>query len=154
MTTGLWDPEMFVENLRVIGARAYHDKHPFHIAMNEGRLSREQLRGWIANRFYYQKNIPRKDAAILSNCPLREIRRAWIHRILDHDGDERNEGGIEAWLRLGEAAGCAPGELWGDRHLLPGVQFAVNAYVSFARERPWPIAIASSLTELFAPDLM
>src|SRR5947199_7716059 len=109
MPTGIWDGETFMENLRAVGARAYHDKHPFHIAMNEGRLSREQLRGWIANRFYYQKNIPRKDAAILSNCPLREIRRAWIHRILDHDGDERNEGGIEAWLRLGEAAGCAPG---------------------------------------------
>ena len=111
MTTGLWDPEMFVENLRVIGARAYHDKHPFHVAMNEGRLSREALRGWVANRFYYQRNIPIKDAAILANCPVREVRRLWIHRILDHDGNAEKEGGIEAWLRLGEACGVSRTDL-------------------------------------------
>ena len=86
MTTGLWDRETFVEKLRAIGVRAYHDKHPFHVAMNEGQLSPEALRGWVANRFYYQRNIPIKDAAILANCPVREVRRAWIHRILDHDG--------------------------------------------------------------------
>jgi Pyrroloquinoline quinone (Coenzyme PQQ) biosynthesis protein C len=111
MTTGLWDRETFLENLRAIGARAYHDKHPFHLAMNEGRLSREALRGWVANRFYYQRNIPVKDAAILSNCPLREVRRIWIHRILDHDGTGENEGGFEAWLRLGEACGLSRDEL-------------------------------------------
>jgi pyrroloquinoline-quinone synthase len=154
MTTGLWDRDTFVENLRAIGARAYHDKHPFHIAMNEGRLSRKALRGWVANRFYYQRNIPLKDAAILSNCPVREVRRTWIHRILDHDGDAQNEGGIEAWLRLGEACELSRDELMEDRHIEPGVRFAVDAYVSFARTQPWPIAIASSLTELFAPDLM
>jgi len=143
-----------MENLRAIGARAYHDKHPFHIAMNEGRLSPEALRGWVANRFFYQRNIPIKDAAILSNCPVREVRRVWIHRILDHDGDSENEGGIEAWLRLGEACGLSRAELVGDRHLQPGVRFAVDAYVNFARTQPWPVAIASSLTELFAPDLM
>ena len=82
----LWDRETFVEKLRAIGVRGYHDKHPFHVAMNEGRLSPEALRGWVANRFYYQRNIPIKDAAILANCPLREVRRAWIHRIIDHDG--------------------------------------------------------------------
>src|SRR5438067_13023694 len=86
MTTGVLGDETFVENLRAVGARAYHDKHPFHVAMNEGRLSSEALRGWVANRFYYQRNIPIKDAAILSNCPVREVRRTWIHRILDHDG--------------------------------------------------------------------
>jgi pyrroloquinoline-quinone synthase len=154
MTTGLWDRETFLENLRAIGARAYHDKHPFHIAMNEGRLTPEALRGWVANRFYYQQNIPIKDAAILSNCPLREVRRVWIHRILDHDGDGEREGGIEAWLRLGEACGLSRHALMQDRLLLPGVRFAVDAYVNFARAQPWPIAIASSLTELFAPDLM
>ena len=154
MTTQLWDRETFVANLRAIGARAYHDKHPFHLAMNEGRLSPESLRGWVANRFYYQRNIPIKDAAILSNCPVREVRRVWIHRILDHDGNDENEGGIEAWLRLGEACGLARDELMQNRHLLPGVCFAVDAYVNFARTQPWPIAIASSLTELFAPDLM
>ena len=154
MTTGIWDGETFMENLRAIGARAYHDKHPFHIAMNEGRLSPEALRGWVANRFFYQRNIPIKDAAILSNCPVREVRRVWIHRILDHDGNSVNEGGIEAWLRLGEACGLSRAELVGDRHLQPGVRFAVDAYVNFARTQPWPVAIASSLTELFAPDLM
>ena len=154
MTTGIWDGETFMENLRAIGARAYHDKHPFHIAMNEGRLSPEALRGWVANRFFYQRNIPIKDAAILSNCPVREVRRVWIHRILDHDGNSENEGGIEAWLRLGEACGLSRAELVGDRHLQSGVRFAVDAYVNFARTQPWPIAIASSLTELFAPDLM
>jgi len=176
MTTGLWDRETFVENLRAIGARAYHDKHPFHVAMNEGRLSPEALRGWVANRFYYQRNIPNKDAAILSNCPVREVRRVWIHRMLDHDGRTirkgglqsaqsgeisaagkpplLDEGGIEAWLRLGEACGLSRDELMDDRQLQPGVRFAVDAYVNFARTQPWPIAIASSLTELFAPDLM
>jgi pyrroloquinoline-quinone synthase len=176
MTTGLWDRETFVGNLRAIGVRAYHDKHPFHLAMNEGRLSPEALRGWVANRFYYQRNIPIKDAAILSNCPMREVRRMWIHRILDHDGNATrrgglqsaqpgeisaagkppllDEGGIEAWLRLGEACGLSREELMEHRHLQPGVRFAVDAYVNFARTQPWPIAIASSLTELFAPDLM
>jgi len=154
MTTGLLDHETLLAKLRAVGGRAYHDKHPFHVAMNEGRLSPEALRGWVANRFYYQCNIPIKDAAILSNCPLREVRRAWIHRILDHDGDSENEGGIEAWLRLGQACGLSRDELTLHRHLQPGVRFAVDAYVNFARTKPWPIAIASSLTELFAPDLM
>ena len=86
MTAEFWNRETFVEKLRAIGVRGYHDKHPFHVAMNEGRLSPEALRGWVANRFYYQRNIPIKDAAILANCPVREVRRAWIHRILDHDG--------------------------------------------------------------------
>jgi pyrroloquinoline-quinone synthase len=154
MTSGLWDRETFVEKLREVGARAYHDKHPFHVAMNEGQLSLEAVRGWVANRFYYQRNIPLKDAAILSNCPLPEVRRVWIHRIIDHDGTAKNEGGIEAWLRLGKACGLSRDELMQDKNLQPEVRFAVNAYVNFARNRPWPVAIASSLTELFAPDLM
>jgi pyrroloquinoline-quinone synthase len=176
MTTDLWDRETFVEKLRAIGTRAYHDKHPFHVAMNEGRLSPEALRGWVANRFYYQRYIPIKDAAILSNCPVREVRRIWVYRIIDHDGTTSrrgglqsaqpgevppagkppllDDGGIEAWLQLGEACGLSRDELLDDRHLLAGVRFAVDAYVNFARTQPWPIAIASSLTELFAPDLM
>jgi pyrroloquinoline-quinone synthase len=154
MTTELLDRETFTANLRAVGVRAYHDKHPFHVAMNEGRLSPDALRGWVANRFYYQSNIPIKDAAILSNCPLREVRRIWIHRIVDHDGGGENEGGIEAWLRLGEACRLSRNELLEDRHLQPGVRFAVDAYVNFARTQPWPVAIASSLTELFAPDLI
>jgi pyrroloquinoline-quinone synthase len=152
--------ETFLAQLREVGARAYHDKHPFHVAMNEGRLSPEALRGWVTNRFYYQRNIPIKDAAILSNCPFREVRRVWLHRIVDHDGldgsevSHLDEGGIEAWLRLGEACGVSRDDLRQDRHVEPGVRFAVDAYVTFARTQPWPVAIASSLTELFAPDLM
>jgi pyrroloquinoline-quinone synthase len=143
----------FVEALRGQGRR-YHDQHPFHVRMNDGLLSRRQLQGWVANRFYYQQNIPRKDAAILANCPDLEVRRRWIRRIVDHDGTHAGEGGIEAWLRLAEAAGMTREEVLDGRHLAPGVRFAVDAYVTFARTRPWVEAVASSLTELFAPDLM
>ncbi|MGR6964442.1 pyrroloquinoline-quinone synthase PqqC [Geodermatophilus sp. URMC 61] len=135
-------------------SRRYHDQHPFHRRMNEGELGPEQIRCWVANRFYYQVNIPRKDAAVLSNCPDREVRRRWLRRIVDHDGTVDGEGGIEAWLRLGEAVGLARAEMEDERHVVPGVRFAVDAYVTFARTRPWVEAVASSLTELFAPDLM
>jgi pyrroloquinoline-quinone synthase len=135
-------------------AEHYHSRHPFHQKMNEGGLSRRQIQGWAANRFYYQENIPRKDAAILANCPLPEVRRLWVRRILDHDGTIDGEGGIEAWLRLGEAMGLTRKEIEDERHVVPGVRFAVDAYVTFARTRPWVEAVASSLTELFAPDLM
>ena len=111
MTTGLWDRETFVEKLRAVGGRAYHDKHPFHVAMNEGQLSPEALRGWVANRFYYQRNIPIKDAAILANCPVREVRRAWIHRILDHDGV--SSGVVES--RCPSAEKAARPMRWGQR---------------------------------------
>jgi pyrroloquinoline-quinone synthase len=147
------DTEAFIGALRAQSQR-YHSRHPFHTMMNEGRLSRRQIQGWVANRFYYQENIPRKDAAILANCPDREVRRRWIRRIHDHDGTAEGEGGIEAWLRLGEAAGLTSEEMWDERHVVPGVRFAVDAYVTFARTRPWVEAVASSLTELFAPDLM
>ena len=122
--------------------------------MNEGGLTPDQVRGWVANRFHYQRNIPIKDAAILSNCPDHEVRRGWVRRILIHDGTRPGEGGIEAWLRLGEAVGLAREALLDERHVLPGVRSAVGAYVRLARDEPWPVAVASSLTELFAPDLM
>jgi pyrroloquinoline-quinone synthase len=154
MTHAPWDREIFTAQLREIGARAYHDKHPFHLAMNAGQLSRAAVRMWIANRYLYQRSIPQKDAAIMANCPLREVRRIWLHRIVDHDGTSGDEGGIEAWLRLGEAAEMCREELLDERHVVPGVRFAVEAYVNFARTQPWPVAVASSLTELFAPDLM
>ena len=140
-------------------SRRYHDQHPFHRKMNEGKLSPRQIQGWVANRFYYQENIPRKDAAIIANCPDRDVRRQWVKRILDHDGPDHDgtgggEGGIEAWLCLAEAAGLTREEVLDERHVVPGVRFAVDAYVTFARTRPWVEAVASSLTELFAPDLM
>lgn len=149
-----WPAEEFIARLRAVGAESYHDQHPFHVLMNEGKLSREQLQGWIASRFYYQTQIPIKDAAILSNCPERELRREWIHRILDHDGMAGDEGGIEKWLRLGEAAGLARDEMLAQKRVAPGVRYAVDAYVHFCRTRPWLEAMASSLTELFAPSLM
>jgi len=147
------ETESFVAALRA-RSQGYHDQHPFQRKMNEGKLSPRQIRGWVANRFYYQENIPRKDAAIIANCPDRDVRRRWVQRILDHDGAAGSEGGIEAWLRLAEAVGLTREEVWDERHVVPGVRFAVDAYINFARARPWVEAVASSLTEMFAPDLM
>ncbi|QBD77403.1 pyrroloquinoline quinone biosynthesis protein PqqC [Ktedonosporobacter rubrisoli] len=149
-----WDRETFLSRLQTVGMTRYHHQHPFHVAMNSGQLTPPQIRSWVANRFYYQRNIPRKDAAIIANCPLREVRRIWLHRVSDHDGFREGEGGIECWFRLAEAVGLTHSEVQDELHVLPGVRFAVDAYVQFARTKPWPIAIASSLTELFAPDLM
>jgi pyrroloquinoline-quinone synthase len=141
----------FVERLRAQGTR-YHNLHPFHVRMDAGELEREELQRWVANRFYYQRCIPLKDAAILSNCPEIEVRRAWISRIIDHDGTSEGTGGIESWLRLGEALGVGRDELESERRVLPGVRYAVDAYLNFARQRPWIEAVASSLTELFGPS--
>ena len=147
-----WSRSEFEAQLRDRGA-GYHIHHPFNVKMNEGLLREDQIRGWVANRFYYQVNIPQKDGAIIANCPDRETRRKWVRRILDHDGWDDNEGGIEAWLRLGEAVGLAREALWSQRHVVPGVRFAVDAYVNFARRVPWQEAVCSSLTEMFAPKI-
>lgn len=149
-----WDRDTFVTQLRAVGMTRYHHLHPFHQAMNRGALTPEQIRAWIANRFYYQEHIPMKDAAIIANCPLPEVRRLWLQRIRDHDGERDGEGGIAAWLKLAEASGLAREEVLSGQLVLPATRFAVDAYVTFARQQPWPLAIASSLTELFAPDLM
>ena len=143
-------PEQFIAELRAQGAR-YHHLHPFHRRMDSGELTRAELQRWVANRFYYQKCIPLKDAAIMSNCPEVEVRREWIQRIIDHDGTAEGTGGIESWLRLGEALGVSRQALESERGVLPGVRYAVDAYVSFARQKPWIEAVASSLTELFGP---
>lgn len=147
-----WSRSEFEAQLRERGA-GYHIHHPFNVKMNEGLLREDQIRGWVANRFYYQVNIPQKDGAIIANCPDRETRRKWVRRILDHDGWEDNEGGIEAWVRLGEAVGIDRQALWSQRHVVPGVRFAVDAYVNFARRVPWQEAVCSSLTEMFAPKI-
>jgi pyrroloquinoline-quinone synthase len=151
-----WSRAEFEARLREKG-KAYHIHHPMNVLLNSGGASREQIQGWVANRFYYQIAIPVKDAAILSNCPDREVRRAWIQRILDHDGFQigelRDEGGIEAWIRLAIAAGLSREEMLDLRHVVPGVRFAVDAYVNFARRAPWQEAVCSSLTELFAPEI-
>lgn len=147
-----WSKQEFEAQLRAKGAR-YHIYHPYHIAMNNGHCTREQVQGWVYNRFYYQINIPLKDAAVLSNMSDREQRREWIQRIIDHDGKQGEEGGIEAWLRLGTACGLKREEITSLKHVLPGVRFAVDAYVNFARRAPWQEAVCSSLTELFAPEI-
>lgn len=151
MTTA-WSRDEFEARLREKGA-AYHIHHPFNRRLNEGRASPEQIRGWVANRYYYQISIPLKDAAILSNCTDRSVRREWVQRILDHDGHGDDAGGIDAWLRLGLATGLAREEIEDRRHVAPGVRFAVDAYVNFARRAPWQEAVCSSLTELFAPKI-
>ena len=151
--TAVLTPDELEETLRA-HAKQYHSEHPFHRRMNDGQSTREEIRAWVANRFYYQMNIPRKDGAILSSCPDSDVRRRWVQRIIDHDGVTEGTGGIESWLRLSEAVGLTREEVEDSRHLLPGVRFAVDAYVTFTRTKPWVEAVASSLTELFAPDLM
>ena len=155
-----WTRAEFEARLRERG-KAYHIHHPFNVMLNSGRASPEQVRGWVANRFCYQTAIPIKDAAILANCPDREVRRGWVQRILDHDGFEmqsgqtvlRDEGGIETWLRLATAVGLTREEVLDGRHVIPALRFAVDAYVNFARHAPWQEAVCSSLTELFAPEI-
>ncbi len=148
--------EEFEGRLREKGT-SYHIHHPIHTMMADGKLTQGQIQRWVANRYLYQVAIPVKDANIMANCPDREIRREWIQRILDHDGynigGEKTEGGIEAWIRLGEAVGLTRDDIMSERLVAPAARFAVDAYVTFARNRPWQDAVASSLTELFAPHI-
>lgn len=151
-----WTPEAFEARLRAKGA-GYHIHHPFNLRLNGGQCSPGQVRGWIANRFYYQWCIPQKDAAVLANCPDREVRREWTVRLLDHDGQgdfaDGNAGGLEAWTQLGIAAGLSREDIWSLRHVQPAVRFACDAYVNFVRHAPWQEAVCSSLTEMFAPQI-
>jgi pyrroloquinoline-quinone synthase len=147
-----WTREEFEQKLRD-KEKYYHINHEFHILMNTGKLDKPAIQGWVANRFYYQTTIPIKDAAIMANCPDRDARRKWVQRIIDHDGEEGEDGGIEAWLQLGEAVGLTREELISYEHVLPGVRFAIDAYLNFARRAPWEEAASSSLTELFAPKI-
>nr|WP_250566453.1 pyrroloquinoline-quinone synthase PqqC [Streptomyces sp. WAC 05379] len=140
--------------MRAVTAARYHDRHPFNLRMHKGELTPAELRRWIANRFHYQRHIPVKDALILAKLERPAPRRAWLRRIRDHDGTAEGEGGIERWLRLGEAAGLDREELWDASRVLPGVRLAVDGYVNFCRLSPVAEAVAASLTELSAPDLM
>ncbi len=147
-----WSRDEFERQLRARD-KYYHINHPFHVLMNTGKLDKAAIQGWVANRFYYQTSIPVKDAAIMANCRDRDVRRLWVQRIIDHDGTQGDEGGIEAWLQLGEAVGLTRAELISEQHVLPGVRFAIDAYVNFARRANWQEAACSSLTELFAPTI-
>ncbi len=149
-----WTPDEFHQQLKE-KRRSYHLEHPLEVMLASGQLTQRQVQMWAANRFYYQVNIPRKDAAILANAPDREFRRRWLARILDQDGaphGEGGEGGIEAWIQLGVGAGLTRDEVVDHRHVLPGVRFAVDAYLNFARTAPWQEAVCASLTELFAGE--
>ncbi|MFJ8942896.1 pyrroloquinoline-quinone synthase PqqC [Streptomyces sp. NPDC102395] len=160
MTTALaaptepWSPVEFEARLRTVGQERYHDRHPFNVRMHEGDLSPAEIRRWIVNRFHYQRHIPVKDALITAKLDSSRLRRMWLRRIEDHDGRREGEGGIERWLRLGEAAGLDRATLQTGEAVLPGVRLAVEGYVNFCRLRPPLEAVAASLTELTAPDLM
>ncbi|WP_280395634.1 pyrroloquinoline-quinone synthase PqqC [Nocardia brasiliensis] len=133
---------------------SYWDGHRFHHRLHEGQLDKDELGLWVANRWYYQRCLPQKDAAIIANCPLPEVRREWLPRIVYHDGAGTWAGGAEKWLRLAEAIGLGRTEVTSERLVLPGVRFAVDAYVDFARHSPWLEGVASGLTELFSPGLL
>jgi pyrroloquinoline-quinone synthase len=144
----------FTERLRSEGASRYHDHHRYHILMHAGKLTQAQLQQWVLNRYYYQTRIPIKDALILSKSDDPAFRRMWIRRIQDHDGTTEGEGGLAMWLTLAEGVGLDKEEVRSCRSVLPGVVFACDAYVQLVRERTLLEAVASSLTEFFAPDIM
>ena len=143
-----------IDWIRREGESRYHDHHRYHVLMHDGKLTKRQLQQWVLNRYYYQTRIPIKDAIIVSKSEDPSFRRMWIHRVHDHDGDETSEGGLALWLRLAEGVGLDREEVASCRSVLPGVRFACDGYVELVRERSLVEAVASSLTEFFAPDLM
>ena len=149
-----WSKEEFEAQIRGVGTERYHDLHPFHKALHGGKLNKGQVAAWALNRYCYQEAIPRKDAAFMSRVHDRELRREWINRIHDHDGQMPNEdGGIERWLVLTDCLGLDRDYVTSMRGALPATRFAVEAYVRFVVEQPLLAAAASSLTELFAPSI-
>nr|WP_206313608.1 pyrroloquinoline-quinone synthase PqqC [Streptomyces coryli] len=142
------------DRLRTVARERYHDRHPFNIRMHDGTLTPAELRRWVLNRFHYQRHIPVKDAHITAKLTTPALRRSWLRRIQDHDGAADGEGGIERWLRLGEAVGLERELLLSGDGVLPGVRLAVDGYVNFCRLRSPLEAVAASLTELSAPGIM
>lgn len=153
MTT-LSSPHQLEEHLRAIGAERYHHLHPFHRLLHSGKLDRGQVQAWALNRYYYQSMIPIKDAAIMARMDDPQLRRVWRQRIVDHDGENENDGGMVRWLALTNGLGLDRNFVTSTRGILPATRFAVDAYVHFVRERSLLEAIASSLTELFAPTII
>ena len=149
----LLGPEELEARLHAIGAERYHSLHPFHKLLHGGHCSRAQVQAWVLNRYYYQSRIPLKDAALMSRCEDAALRREWRHRIEEHDGGGDNEGGIERWLVLAEGVGLDRAYVESCVGILPATKFAVEAYIRFVRERSLLEALASSLTELFAPKI-
>lgn len=150
----MWSRDEFEAAIRAVGAERYHDKHPFHHLLHGGKLNKGQVQAWALNRYCYQSAVPRKDAALMARVHDRELRREWMHRILDHDGQmPQEEGGIERWLVLTTGLGLDREYVISREGALPATKFAVEAYVHFVREQPLTVAVASSLTELFAPKI-
>jgi coenzyme PQQ biosynthesis protein C len=147
-------PDELEAALRQIGAERYHNRHPFHHRLHGGECSRGEVQAWALNRYFYQSQIPIKDATILSRMQDAELRREWRQRIIDHDGERQGDGGIERWLKLTDALGLDRDLVTSTRAILPGTRFAVEAYVHFCAERSMLEAIASSLTELFSPQVI
>ena len=152
--TVLLAPEELEARLRDVGARRYHNLHPFHELLHSGRLDRGQVQAWALNRYYYQAMIPVKDASILARMEDPALRRAWRQRIVDHDGEREGEGGIARWLKLTDGLGLDRDYVLSTRGVLPATKFAAEAYVHFVRERSLLEAIASSLTEMFSPGII
>jgi coenzyme PQQ biosynthesis protein C len=140
--------------LRQIGAARYHNLHPFHKMLHGGKLTRGQVQAWALNRFYYQSRIPLKDASLIARAEDPELRRIWRQRLVDHDGEQAGEGGIARWLALTDGLGLDRDYVASARGVLPATRFAVDAYVRFVRERSLLEAVASSLTELFSPNII
>lgn len=154
MSETLLTPEQLEAALRRMGEERYHNRHPFHILLHAGRLSKPQVQAWALNRYYYQSRIPAKDASLMARLPTAELRREWRRRIVDHDGDAPSTGGIARWLKLAEGVGLDPAFVESTEGILAGTRFAVDAYVAFVRDRSILEAIASSLTEMFAPTII
>jgi len=147
-------PEALEAALREIGAARYHNRHPFHKMLHGGQCSRGQVQAWALNRYYYQAQIPVKDATLLARLPEVEDRREWRRRIVDHDGDANTVGGVGRWLKLAENVGLDGAYVKSTAGILPATRFAVDAYVHFVRDRGLVEAVASSLTELFSPGII
>ena len=152
--TSMLSAEELKARLRAVGEERYHHRHPFHLLMHEGELSRGQLQAWALNRYYYQSIIPIKDAIILSRSDSPDFRRVWRKRVVDHDGDATHEGGIERWIKLAEATGLERERVLRGDEVLPATRYAVDAYLSLVRSRSFLEAVASSLTEMFSRDLI
>jgi len=144
----------FIAGFHAIGEERYHHKHPFHLLMHDGQLTRGQLQAWALNRYYYQSRIPMKDAAILARSDDHTFRVAWRKRILDQDGFADKPGGIEKWLKLVEATGLSRLQAVRGEGILPATRYAVEAYIHFVATRSDLEAVASSLTELFSRKLI
>lgn len=154
MSNTLLSPAALEDRLRKIGAERYHDRHPFHYLMRDGKLTRGQLQAWAVNRYYYQARIPAKDAYIIARLPTPSLRREWRRRLIDHDGEDDQTGGIARWLTLAEGLGLKRDYVVSTAGLLPATRFAVDAYVNFVRDRSLLEAVASCLTEMFSPRII